>query len=124
MTPDDVKDVVADIRWMTVEQGRAITTFIHEHGIRSILELGFHHGVSTCYLAAALDAAGGGSLTTIDLEHTRNFMEENYNAMLEARTQLEALTEKSEAREKALVRKIEALLGAPFDPETLRNDDA
>jgi predicted O-methyltransferase YrrM len=45
-----------------------MTRFVHRHGSRNILELGFRHGVSTCYLAAALDDIGDGSITTIDLE--------------------------------------------------------
>lgn len=71
MTPADVKAALGDLPWMTLEQGAAITDFVRRQGSRSILELGFHHGVSTCYLAAALDAAGG-SVTTIDLEHARD----------------------------------------------------
>lgn len=51
---------------MSLEQGKAITRFIREQGIHDILELGFYHGVSTDYMAAALDAGPGGHVTTVD----------------------------------------------------------
>jgi len=42
-----------------------MTAFIRRHGTKRVLELGFHHGVSTCYLAAAVGPAG--TVLTIDL---------------------------------------------------------
>jgi predicted O-methyltransferase YrrM len=57
---------------MSLKQAHQITDFIHEHKMRAVLELGFAHGVSTCYIAAALEESGGGSVTTIDLEGARN----------------------------------------------------
>ncbi len=71
MTPVEVKRIVGGLPSMTLEQGEAMTRFIGEQGIGDILELGFHHGVSTCYMAAALAGRGGGSITTIDLEAAR-----------------------------------------------------
>ncbi len=71
MKPDNVKKIVGDLPYMSLEQGEMISGFIHQHRIRNILELGFNHGVSTCYMAAALDEQGGGSITTIDLESAR-----------------------------------------------------
>ena len=53
---------------MSLEQAHRITDFIHEHRVSDILELGFAHGVSTCYMAAALAEAEGGSIVTIDRE--------------------------------------------------------
>ena len=61
-----------NIPHMTIDQSEEITRLIVEEGISSILELGFRHGVSTCYMAAALDEAGGGNITTIDLENARD----------------------------------------------------
>jgi predicted O-methyltransferase YrrM len=40
---------------MNYEQAKCITRFILDNKCCSILELGFKHGVSTCYMAAALD---------------------------------------------------------------------
>lgn len=70
MKPDEVKKIIGDAPYMTLEQGKRISDFIRQNGIRNILELGFCHGVSTCYMAAALEEEGG-SITTIDLEWTR-----------------------------------------------------
>jgi predicted O-methyltransferase YrrM len=56
---------------MTLEQAETITKFIADKQVEAILELGFNHGVSTCYMAAALAELGRGSIVTIDLEWTR-----------------------------------------------------
>ncbi|MDD3012974.1 MAG: class I SAM-dependent methyltransferase [Candidatus Gastranaerophilales bacterium] len=48
-----------------------MTDFILENKFKNILELGFYHGVSTCYIAGAIDELGGGKVTTIDLETVR-----------------------------------------------------
>ena len=49
-------------------QAETITNIILENNFNNILELGFAHGVSTCYMAGALDELGSGKITTIDLE--------------------------------------------------------
>lgn len=91
MTPDDVKKIVGDVPYMTLEQGRRITDFIHRNRIRSILELGFYHGVSTCYMAAALGDGGGVSITTIDREFAMN-MEPSIKQLLEKAGQRHKVT--------------------------------
>jgi predicted O-methyltransferase YrrM len=40
--------------------------FVRERRPGRCLELGFAHGISTCYIAAALEANGAGSLTSVD----------------------------------------------------------
>lgn len=72
MKPDEIKRIVGDIPHMTLAQGYRITEFIHKNHIRDVLELGFAHGVSTCYIAAALEESGGGTVTTIDVNSARN----------------------------------------------------
>ncbi len=71
MTNDEVKAIVGDTPHMTRMQADQITQFITGNRIRSILELGFKHGVSTSFMAAALARSGGGSIVTIDLESAR-----------------------------------------------------
>lgn len=66
MKPEDVKAVLGDLPNMGLHQGRKIAEFLQEHNLRDCLELGFNHGVSSAYIAAALQEMGGGSLTTID----------------------------------------------------------
>lgn len=63
---DDVARVVGDIPVITPDRGRVLYDFILSSRCRSILELGFAHGSSTCYIAAALDEAGCGHVTTMD----------------------------------------------------------
>jgi predicted O-methyltransferase YrrM len=65
-TVAQVAHAVGALPNMTRSQGERIAAFIAEHDIRDVLELGFRHGVSTAYLAAALGNAGGGRITTID----------------------------------------------------------
>jgi predicted O-methyltransferase YrrM len=50
----------------SVEEARPLYDFVLEHDVADILELGFAHGTSTCYMAAGLDARGTGHITTID----------------------------------------------------------
>ena len=91
MTPDEVKKIVGDLPHMTLEQGKRITEFIRQNEIRNILELGFCHGVSTCYMAAALDDGEAGSITTIDLECSVN-KEPNIEQLLEKTEQRHKVT--------------------------------
>jgi predicted O-methyltransferase YrrM len=62
----DVKSVVGDLPYMTVEQATTMTRMIQDHDVRDMLELGFCHGVSTCYIAAAPQARGDGHVVSID----------------------------------------------------------
>ncbi|BAZ46528.1 hypothetical protein NIES4102_35640 [Chondrocystis sp. NIES-4102] len=66
-----VKEIVGDLPYMSLKQASIIAEFIQQHQISNILELGFFHGVSTCYLAAALEEIGGGSIVTIDLHSAK-----------------------------------------------------
>ncbi|MCK7467676.1 MAG: class I SAM-dependent methyltransferase [Desulfosudis oleivorans] len=56
---------------MRPAQGKTITDFIIQNKTKNILELGFYHGVSTCYLAGAVDELGEGLVVTIDKEEAR-----------------------------------------------------
>jgi len=64
--------VVEGIPYMKFSQAQVMTDIILKNRTRNILELGFAHGVSTCYLAGAVDELGGGSVTTIDLLNAKN----------------------------------------------------
>lgn len=48
-----------------------MTQHVLEHKPSAVIELGFRHGVSSCYIAAALDELGEGHLTTVDLSGAR-----------------------------------------------------
>lgn len=57
---------------MSPEQGKIIYDFVRSSGFQNILELGFAHGTSTCYMAAALDDNGSGLITTIDRQSAKD----------------------------------------------------
>jgi predicted O-methyltransferase YrrM len=67
-----VKKRVAGIPYLTLADAIEIESLILEHHLYDILELGFCHGVSTCYFAAILDKISKGHITTIDLESVRS----------------------------------------------------
>ena len=69
-TPEEVARIVGGTGHMTPERGRRIMEFVRQHRLRSTLELGFAHGVSTCYLAAAV-CGDGGQVVSIDRESAR-----------------------------------------------------
>lgn len=68
MNLGDIQSVVDGIPLMTYNQALQITSFIKSKNLNNILELGFAHGVSSCYITGILDEMKTGHLTTIDLE--------------------------------------------------------
>jgi predicted O-methyltransferase YrrM len=81
MNLSKVEEIVGDLPYMSLKQASVITEFIQENNVSSILELGFFHGVSTCYMAAALEEIGGGSIVTIDL-HSAEKRQPNIELLL------------------------------------------
>jgi predicted O-methyltransferase YrrM len=75
----DVSAAVGDLPWMTPSEGERLISFMQEHGLRAALELGFCHGVSTCYLAAGVGPEG--RVTTIDRNAARS-LTPNVEALL------------------------------------------
>lgn len=65
----NVKQHYNDLPYMRHDQATELQKLIRDHGLRSILELGFFSGKSSAYLAAALADRGHGHLTTIDFHH-------------------------------------------------------
>lgn len=72
MKTDEIRAKVDGIPHMGATQAKVITDVILKNQFRNILELGFRHGVSTCYMAGALEELGGGKITTIDLLSARD----------------------------------------------------
>lgn len=68
MTFETVHAHLAGVPYIAPAAARALYEFILRAGPRDCLELGFAHGASSCYIAAALAARGEGHLTTVDLE--------------------------------------------------------
>jgi predicted O-methyltransferase YrrM len=69
-----IHDLIRGVPHMTLEQADRMRRLIVEERLNDILELGFFHGVSTCYMAHALAEIGGGRITTIDLESARDLV--------------------------------------------------
>jgi predicted O-methyltransferase YrrM len=66
-TFEQARGVVGDTGGGTSpERGRQLFEWVREHRPQSCLELGFAHGVSTVYVATALEANGSGRLTSVD----------------------------------------------------------
>jgi len=63
---EDVEAAIRGVPLMTPAQGRAIYDHVIATKPDQVLELGTAHGVSACYMAAALDENGRGHVTTLD----------------------------------------------------------
>ena len=82
MKIDLIKDKIDGIPHMEFSQAKLISEIILENKFQNILELGFKHGVSSCYMAGALDELGGGQITTIDLLNAKE-LKPNIDQLLE-----------------------------------------
>jgi predicted O-methyltransferase YrrM len=63
---DQVAEAVTGVPFMTPVLGRRVYDHIRRTSARHALELGTAHGVGAAYIAAALEASGGGHVTTVD----------------------------------------------------------
>lgn len=64
---EEAYDELKDLFGMSFGQAKYLEDFIKSKNLTSLLELGFAHGVSSCYMASILKDMGEGYLTTIDL---------------------------------------------------------
>lgn len=71
MNFEELAETLGDVPVMKPPQGRVLHDFVLTQGIERPLELGFAHGVSSCYLGSALRERGRGHLTTIDWQGAR-----------------------------------------------------
>lgn len=70
MTFDCVHARVGGVPYIDPAAARILYDFVVGAGLEECLELGFAHGASSCYIAAALHERGQGCLTTVDLEES------------------------------------------------------
>jgi predicted O-methyltransferase YrrM len=73
---DDVVRGVAGVKWMSPDQGRLIYDHVLATRPDAILELGTGWGVSSAYMAAALDELGRGRVVTIDRSRSERLPDE------------------------------------------------
>src|SRR5229473_1255739 len=81
MRPTDIKDKLGDLPYMRLDQAEQLFSFLRSYDLKTCLELGFYHGVSSAYIAGALQELGTGSLTTIDLEWARQLKPNIYEIL-------------------------------------------
>ncbi|NIR32328.1 MAG: class I SAM-dependent methyltransferase [Gammaproteobacteria bacterium] len=62
------RSLLEGIPYIKPERAKALYDFVLEAKPSTCLELGFAHGASSCYIAAALDELGRGRLTTVDIQ--------------------------------------------------------
>jgi len=87
MKLEAVQRAIQGVPYIAPAQGRRLYEFLLAQRPTELLELGFAHGASSCYAAAALDELGRGRLTCVDLESSVD-RAPNLDALL-ARTGLE-----------------------------------
>lgn len=63
-----VQSKIAGIPYIEPQRAAVLYNFILDNQLKNCLELGFAYGVSSCYIAAALDEMGEGHLTAVDLK--------------------------------------------------------
>ena len=66
MDYEAVAAAVEGVPFMSPAQGRIVYDHVRSTRPEAVLELGAAHGVSSAYIAAALEENGGGSLTTVE----------------------------------------------------------
>ena len=64
---EDIRSKIDGIPYIMPEMAQDLYNFILKYKPLHCLELGFAHGASSCYIAAALDEVGQGQLTCVDL---------------------------------------------------------
>lgn len=66
MEIEKTNEVIKDVFGMSLEQAKIIDRFIKKNDFTNILELGFAHGKSSCFIASTLKDMQKGHLVTID----------------------------------------------------------
>jgi predicted O-methyltransferase YrrM len=81
MNFQDARNIVGDTPYLSAVEGRELYDHIVKTRPENCLELGHAHGVSTIYMAAALEETGQGCLDTVDL-HSSIEREPNLETLL------------------------------------------
>lgn len=65
---DEIARIVEGVPFTSANRGKILYDHVLQNKLQNCLELGFVHGVASCYIAAALHELGSGTLTCVDLE--------------------------------------------------------
>lgn len=69
----DAVQFLDGIPYTSPQKGSFFYQTVIENGVKDVLELGFAHGCSTCYFAAAVMKNGGGHIDAVDIEPSAGF---------------------------------------------------
>lgn len=83
MNFETVKNHVEGIPYILPEMAADLYHFILKEQPQNCLELGFAHGASSCYMAAALAEVGSGHLSCVDLVPAQEWQEPTIETLLE-----------------------------------------
>lgn len=67
MNFSQISSILQGVPYISANNARRLYDFVCKVQPRDCLELGFAHGTSSLYIAAALDEIGGGHLTSVDI---------------------------------------------------------
>lgn len=80
---EEIHATVGHVPYISRENAKFLYDLILEKKITNILELGIAHGTATCYMAAALQELGRGSITAVDLIETKDAFSPSAEEQLE-----------------------------------------
>jgi predicted O-methyltransferase YrrM len=80
---DAAHEILEGIPFISKTQAKSLYDFILARKPRRCLELGFAHGVSVCYMAAALDEIGEGHIDAVDLTMGQEWQDPAIETLLE-----------------------------------------
>lgn len=79
---NEIQDLVRGIPYIMDDMAYDIYHFVLDAKPANCLELGFGHGASSCYIAAALEELGEGRLTAVDLLPAREWQQPSIEELL------------------------------------------
>ncbi|MCB1555551.1 MAG: class I SAM-dependent methyltransferase [Xanthomonadales bacterium] len=80
---ETVANLVGQVPFISHGNAKYLYNLIVRERLSNILELGVAHGTATCFMAAALDEIGGGSITCVDLLEAKDAFEPSVEAQLQ-----------------------------------------
>jgi len=80
---EEVFAVVGTVPYISRNNAKFLYDLILERRLLSVLELGIAHGTATCYMAAALQELGEGSITSVDLVEAKDMFKPSAEEQLE-----------------------------------------
>jgi len=80
---EDIYSIVGHVPYIEKRNAKYLYELILKEKPVDILELGIVHGTATCYMAAALDELGVGSITSVDLIGAKELFNPSVEAQLE-----------------------------------------